>query len=93
MGYFAQYPASPLRDFFTLRQKGRLDDLQKEETHIVLLHHLLHDKIYAFEPLLHQLLDLSELILDSFDEDVGQVFVVIAEEGDSLLSVEIYAGH
>lgn len=58
-----------------------------------MLHHLLYDEIYSFEPFFHELLDLSELILHSFDEDVGQIFVVITEKGYSLLPVEIDAAH
>lgn len=93
MCYLAQYPASPLRNFFTLRQESGFDDLQEEKAHIILFYHFLHDKIYAFEPFFHELFNLSELIFHSFDEDVGQVFVVIAEKGNSLLSVEIDATH
>jgi len=84
---------SPLCNFLALRKQGWFDNLQKEETHIVLFAHLMHNEIYSSEPSLHQLLYVSKLTLDAFDQDMRKVLVVIFQKGDCLLSTDVDAAH
>ena len=85
VGDLAEDSASPLSDFFAFGEERGLDDLQKEETHIVLNDHFFDDVVDVSVKLLHQLIDLVELSFDSLDQDMSQIFVVVSEQSHCLL--------
>ena len=86
MSYSTQDSTPPLSYFLTLGQQGRLDDLQEEKAHIILLDHLLHHIIYLLEPSLHQLFNLRKFILYPFHENMGKVLVIITEKSYGLFA-------
>ena len=80
----AENSASPLCNFLVFGEESWLENLKEEEAHVILFGHLLHDEINLAEPLLHEPFDLAEIALDALDEDVGQILIVVFEEGDGL---------
>ena len=66
----AKNSASPLSNLFAFRKKRWFEYLQKEEAHIVLLGHPLHNEVHLHEPPLHKFLDLLKLPLDSLHQNM-----------------------
>jgi hypothetical protein len=53
--------------------------LQEEEAHVILHNHFLNDIIQIDVELLHEFINLIELALDSLDQNMSQVLVIISQ--------------
>jgi hypothetical protein len=69
-----------LSNFFVFGEEAGFDDLQKVVAHIILFNHLLYNIVDLRVESLEKRFDICELSFDSFDENMGEVFVIIGEE-------------